>query len=512
VLVAFAIFLAAVAVFLLRSDYSAYGFPLDDGWIHRVYARSVAWGHGFEYNEGEQEAGSTSPLWAIVTAPAHWMEPSGAEKVVLAVKGIGVLLGLVTLLGVQRVGEALTGSRKAGIVAACMLAAAPRFAFSALSGMENTLLLAVWVHATYWFMTKKWLPAFIMVALAPVTRPEAVLLIPLGALLLVASVRRPDTPRKRFRLLGLSLLPVVLWCLFCLSVTGHPLPNTFYVKGQPFQISSTLAAEGWRGVTQHGYASVPLFLIGGLALLVLIIGRRSRRDAEPAALLFMVAAPLAYLLGVMGTRTIHLLGYYWTRWIDPAALVLTVGSCVGYGALMVPGVGAAALFGGKKRKRLSSRVRKLGWAITGLSAVGLAACLPSLGRSFLERRDQLSSDARAIHLLDVRAAEWVHANVPFHASVGVLDAGALRYFGNRRIVDLAGLNSADVAFGRKSREQLLAEMDWLAVFPGLIPSDVLQDGYAERARFEIPVEEYTISHNPLQSLKIIYEKAGRTPG
>ncbi len=505
-IIPFAIFLGTVAAFLVHSDFSAYGFPLDDGWIHRVYARSFAYGRGLEYNAGEQEAGCTSPLWAIVSAPAHWLEPLGTEKAVLAVKGIGVLLGLLTVLGVLRVGETLTRSRKAGIVAACLMAAAPRFVFSALSGMENALLLALWVFAAYWFMMKRWVPAFTMVALAPVTRPEAVLLIPLGLLLVLVIAPKTATLGWRLRLGAISVLPAALWCLFCLSVTGHPLPNTFYVKGRAFQVSSALAAEGWRGVTQHGYASVPLFLIGGLVFLALIIGRRSRKDAEPAAFLMMVVAPLAYLLGVMGTRTVQLLGYYWTRWIDPASLVLTAAFAIGYGTLLTLGPEADVLLAKRRRKRASAWACKLAWVVTGIGLTGLIACAPALARSFLDRRDQLSTDARVIYLLDVKAAHWIRTNVPVDASVGVLDAGALRYFGNRRTIDLAGLNSAVVAFARKTGEQLIEEMQWLAVFPGLIPAAILRDHYVERVRFEIPLAEHTISYNPLQTRKSIYEK------
>ena len=41
-------------------------FPLDDGWIHMVYARSFAENAQFWYNTGIPESGLTSPLWAVV--------------------------------------------------------------------------------------------------------------------------------------------------------------------------------------------------------------------------------------------------------------------------------------------------------------------------------------------------------------------------------------------------------------------------------------------------------------
>jgi hypothetical protein len=34
------------------------GFPLDDSWIHLTFARNLARGWGFAYNQGEPVAGS----------------------------------------------------------------------------------------------------------------------------------------------------------------------------------------------------------------------------------------------------------------------------------------------------------------------------------------------------------------------------------------------------------------------------------------------------------------------
>src|SRR5882724_7278458 len=84
------LYFATLLVFVLWSPASRGQFPLDDAWIHRVYARSFAWGHGFAYNDGVQEAGCTSPLWAVISAPAHWLEPAlGTAGVVWAVKLLG---------------------------------------------------------------------------------------------------------------------------------------------------------------------------------------------------------------------------------------------------------------------------------------------------------------------------------------------------------------------------------------------------------------------------------------
>ena len=43
-----------------------FGFPLDDSWIHLVFARNLATGHGLSFNPGDLVIGSTAPLWTAL--------------------------------------------------------------------------------------------------------------------------------------------------------------------------------------------------------------------------------------------------------------------------------------------------------------------------------------------------------------------------------------------------------------------------------------------------------------
>ena len=56
---------AAGAAFLSQSGP---GFPLDDTWVHMVYARAFGQGDGFAYNPGQLETGISSPLWTTLLA------------------------------------------------------------------------------------------------------------------------------------------------------------------------------------------------------------------------------------------------------------------------------------------------------------------------------------------------------------------------------------------------------------------------------------------------------------
>jgi hypothetical protein len=139
----------------------------------------------------------------------------------------------------------------------------------------------------------------------------------------------------------------------------------------------------------------------------------------------------------------------------------------------------------------------------------LSLGLPRLAASLEERRSRLASDSRAIHLLNVRAGEWIRDHTPTDAKVGVNDAGAIRFFGGRWTVDLIGLNDAARAF----QAEAAGAMDWLAIFPtlpSLRPTSRSGwppfDDFEARQTFAIPPEEYTNCLCPAQSQIVIYQR------
>ncbi len=61
--------LVGVGYFLIVSAFVyKIGFPLDDAWIHLVYARNFAQHGEWAFRLGEHSAGSTAPLWTALLA------------------------------------------------------------------------------------------------------------------------------------------------------------------------------------------------------------------------------------------------------------------------------------------------------------------------------------------------------------------------------------------------------------------------------------------------------------
>jgi hypothetical protein len=495
-----ALFLAQAVYFLAASPYAVSDFPLDDAWIHQVYARSFAFGGGFAYNPGEQEAGATSPLWVIAAAPAHWLEGFGTPAVVLAVKGIGVLLGLIGLFYAQRLASHLSGSKTIGMLTAAVFLLEPRFVFSALSGMEATLLFALITCGIYAMLTQRWTLASVCFGLAPVTRPEALFFLPFYGLYLFFMRRRyRAVSRPLVRII--PLVPMALWSVFCLFVNGHLLPNTFHLKAKPFHLDAQQVKAAAAIIAQHGLASTFLVYIG-LAGFLAWMSRR-HRGLRLWSGIFLIAIPLAYAFAVMGSREMDPGGYYWTRWIDPASLILSLAAAIGL-ALILSAALERPLFIGMIR-----RLKKRPNAVYAVSAAGLlclAIAMPNLLRSMADRRFHLWSDSRAIHIINVAPGEWIDRTLPQNATVGVNDAGAIRYFGKRYTIDLKGLNYAAFAFGKVTHAQVIRRSDWIAVFPDWFRGSELLDYFEERKSFSIPLQEYTVCDCPGSTLMVVMEK------
>ncbi len=466
------LFFAVAALYFVANPFSLLDFPLDDAWIHRVYSQSFAFGHGFEYNPGQQEAGSTSPLWSIITAPVHWLQPLGTDAVTIAVKLAGIALALFCVHTVKRIGESLSQSATAGLIAASVLALDPRLIFSALSGMETTLLLALWLGATLSILQNRLLLSAILISLAPTARPEALVILPFYALALLLA-----SPRKWWLLLTLPI-PMVIWGLFCKVANGHWLPTTFYMKSTSVEIGMQQFINAGKLIGHNG--PLPSLVVATLIFCSFIFLLYRHKNFE--SILLLLAAPLAFLFGVLFSREFETSGFYWLRWTDPSVIILTASGALALGIILSASEG---------------------WKRNSIIILVLLAVLPHFGESFTTWRSRLISDARSINLITVQAGKWIDENTAPDAVVAVNDAGATRYFGKRKTIDLMGLNCADIAFERAdsgSREMV----DYLAITPTWFYGKGIYEGLPEAAIFSIPPEEYTITSNKGQSEIVIF--------
>jgi len=483
-----AVYIASVGVFVAWSPLCLTAFPLDDAWIHRVYSRAFAYGHGFAYNPGEQATGFTSPLWVIVTAPVHWLAVLGATAPVVGTKLFGVCLGALTVAATYRIARHTSLATWPAVVASTAVACQPVLAFSALAGMETLLLVALWLWLVVAVQEQRFARGAILLGLMPLARPEGVILAGV-TVIAVAIVHRREVRsilRTRAALLAIvwMVVPTLLWIAYCFVVSGHPLPATFYLKARG-AVSGQALTHLASVLTEHGLLrSLPLALVGGAALLWCARTRPAVGLLGGGSFVFIVA--------ILATRTFSLDGYYWTRWTDPG--VLGVNSAV----FIAMAHGAHAL----ATSTLRSRNPALGAVV-----LVVVVALPGLARSVGERATRFESDARVIERMNVAPGHWIAEHIPAGDVVGVNDAGALRYFGQRKTIDVFGLNNLDVAFQRVPLQTIATSLDWLVAYPVVTSALASLARFKPVATFQVPLTEYTICKCPEQTLLTIARRA-----
>jgi hypothetical protein len=442
--------LAVSALFLSNQDsgpgWAMRGLPLDDAWIHLVYARSLAQQGWFFYNPGIPESGMSSPLWVMLLAPLLKVGVAPA----VAAKSLSILFGLATSLIVYHFG--LDVSRKPAVAwaAGLLVSVEPNFAYARVSGME-VALLAFLLGISLWFAFRQRYLAFgLTIGLAVLARGEATVLgVLVGAVFLGQLYWRRDRLTLATRdevilaakVFGPALVLGGAWVVYNYSIGGHLLPNTYYVKHNFAlgYVNLPNLFNVWMGYVRQASLThmwlatitVPLACLGALILI----------RAHGWSVVPWMIAPVLFLFALSINIAVGPDEWNFTarRYLDHIWPILSVP--LAFGAIWVWDLGAI----------LSRRF------IVLLMPIGVVALMATLGWTTYARMRVLAAEyswnCRNIEEVDVAMGKWIAGNIPSLARVGVTDAGAMRYFGEHETLDLIGLNF-HAAIGRPLDELL----------------------------------------------------------
>lgn len=258
--IAAALLLALAALLTIFWFFVAQGYWEDDAYIHLEFARSLATGHGFQFN-GHVVYGDTSPLWVWLLVASHTGFANTPAAWIASGKLLTVLAAVFSLTGVFYFANSLVtaGVRhallpfRANLFAACMVFAFvlnPYFGYWAFSGMEALAAcgLAAWTcfllnqHRHSW---RRILLASCLAGLAPVLRPEMALFTLLLLFILFARIRhlRVSLTLRIDLLFGslvLLVAPAICWAIYAKHTFGSILPNTNAAKRASPQASVLL--------------------------------------------------------------------------------------------------------------------------------------------------------------------------------------------------------------------------------------------------------------------------------
>jgi hypothetical protein len=424
------------------------GFPLDDAWIHLTYARNLATRGEWAFIPGQPSAGSTAPLWSALLAPGFFLPYAPYLWV--------YLLGILTLAALAVAGYYgfsvlwTSGSKKWALATGVVMILEWHMVWSAASGME-TLLFSLLVLISLVMMAAKWNRwgiLGVLIGFCVWLRPDGITLV-FPAILLLVIAQLPSTIFLRLvARFGFGFISVTgAYLLFNKLVNGNWLPNTFYAKQAEYAVERAAPLLNRLGEQ----ALLPLVGVG-ICLLpgFVFICWKSIRDRQWS----LLAGPI-WALGYLCLYALRLpVTYQHGRYVIPMMPVYFLWGLVGFAQLIQPG--SLVLW-----KRALSKA----W----IAVIGIVLLLFWIlgGRAY-------GRDVALIESEMVGVAQWVAKNTEPGAVIAAHDIGALGFFGNRRLVDLAGLVSPDVIPFIRDESRLaeylnLQGVDYFITFPGWYP-------------------------------------------
>jgi hypothetical protein len=438
----------------------------DDTFIHFQFAKHLVQGKGFSFNAGEPTYGATSPLWVIllalagkvlpirVAAPADaWSMPALAW----VAKAYGLIAHLLTVGVMVRLGRRLGWGEWTSLVLGVLMAAQTWAMRWALSGMETPLAtacvaLALYALAGVLIEGRAGWTTGLSLGFAVLARPECSLF---AAIVLAAVwIGAERRPRRALETLGGLALVVTPWLITAWSWFHTLVPNTAAAKAGAL-LHPGLIIAGFHSAFQVELVADAL----PLAFFVLVLAFGSRSTALPAAggrrvfWLVCLAWPalLVVSLALQGVQVV-------SRYLVPAAPCILL-------------LGVASL----RWVVATSFPRRYGLAL-GLLTVAFVAQNAAFTAFVSVPSTRAHTHGLRASLVDIGI--WARDRTPPRAWFAVADIGAFGYYSERRVLDLYGL-----------------------VTPQLAPLTV-RDGYdavVRRCLFEVAGRpEYLIDRHPVE--------------
>jgi hypothetical protein len=439
----------SVGIYILASvEHLRLGFPLDDAWIHQTYARNFARYGEWAFIPGQPSAGSTSPLWTLILAAGYLLKLS---PFIWAFSLGCLLLGTLAIQLERGLRLLLPEIRYKLPYAGILIIFEFHFVWSAVSGME-TLLHAVIILTISLALLRenpRWFLLGTMTGVSTWIRPDGfTLLVPI---LLTGILIAKGWKAKIQSILWVTIGFAIFfgpYLYFNYSLSGNIFPTTFYAKQAEY--------VSWQAgsVLNRSLDFLLTFLTGPAVVLLpaFLIETRNAIKNRSWPQLFLIL----WMVGYGGMYMLRLPAYQHGRYLIPAMPDYFLFSMMGLFRFLKSGHSYIT----------SLKLIKRAWVTTlfllcaGFWILGMRAYV---------------SDVEFIETEMVDTAKWVSENLPGNAVLAAHDIGALGYFDDHQLVDLAGLISPDIIHFILDEEHLAEYLDLkkathLVVFPDWYPS------------------------------------------
>ena len=430
-------------IFLSYKNYRI-GFPLDDAWIHQTYARNFVENFRWEYSSGIISGGSTSPLWTVLLMPGYFIKE---YFYLIWTLFLGMFMTLISAYTFEKIILLMNKNyqRFNFPIFGTILALEWHLVWAANSGMETILFILFILIAVYLILSGKMydISFAILLGLLLWVRPDAISFVIVYVLIcFFDTIKTKKFEKKMLLTLGILLLSILLFMGFNKIVAGTIFPNTFYAKQAEYAILyETALIKRLLNIMLVPITGIGAILIPGFVYEVF----RVVKEKE-----YKLTAIVLWFFGYMLLFAIRLpVTYQHGRYFIPLIPIYLLFGINGYLSI--------------KSERLTSITRFLikSWEI---SAISILLIFLGLGAN------AYSKDVAIIESEMVDTAIWVNSNTSKLSVIAAHDIGALGYFCDHDLIDLAGLISPEVIPFISDEEKLKSyldnkNVDYMVVFP-----------------------------------------------
>jgi hypothetical protein len=416
---------------------------LDDAWIHQTYAKNLVLFHDWYFIPGIPSAGSTSPLWSILLTPGHLFNNEFYFFWTFFISGILLISSSILI---QRLFETISGKSMKIPWAGIFLVLEWHIIWATNSGME-TILYIFFIILIFYLIIQNDIYKFryvsLLLGLIIFIRPEGITL--LGPFLLITVLRSVKRNNNWIKEIIIGVFPVLIffgfYAIFNHRLSGDFFPNTFYAKQAEYEILYNAS------------------ILKRIVNLILV----------PITGVGVLLAPgfIAYLYTSIKVKNLEIFSIY--LWFFGYIIIYAIRLPVTYqhGRYIIPTIPIfllLSILGFNEIKNKFVNIKES--FIFGYKA----AIFIILAVFFYLGGKAYAIDVAIIESEMVKTAIWINENLEDEAIIAAHDIGALGFFSERRILDLAGLISPEVIpFIRD--EDLLARYldengaDYLVIFP-----------------------------------------------
>lgn len=423
---------------------SSIGVPLDDAYIHFVYAKNLATYGELSFNPGEPSVGTTSILWVILLAIGYKI-----GNIIIFTIFLGIFFSLISAFSIYEITKSLFNNNRYSLAAALLYIIPGNNIWLSLSGLEVTMFLAFGLLTILFYYKDKLLLSSVFGGLLFLTRPEGILL-----LVLIFSyevIFRSKNKRSLRRMLIILVIPAMIilpYLIYNLFSTGHLLPTTFAGRRWLYGLSESIS---------FSYESSFGFIVSwGNRLVKWVFMHQSMRDYIPIQLSIIIVAILFILLFAGFVRYLSLMIKSYKKMLDigSASILLFLWFAIHnfVYSIILPSLGHAG--------RYQAINFIMIWIFIVLGIISIADFLklkyktvsnkPVMAAFFFfifiinifsmwSWSDIYVSSTTHINDVHAQAGKWINLNLPKDAIVASFDIGAVKYYSDRYIVDLGGL-------------------------------------------------------------------------